>query len=621
MQAAPGRHDRRDRHDRPEFRQDLFAELIDEQGARFIDVMDPDSGTAFRFYEVEYSLACAMDGERDVPGIMKWAQEELGFSPSQQEVRTVITTLGDLGFIAGGETVAQPEPGVVAALHAEAASHLEPRRSGHGAASSATQATAPETTPAGRATAKFPVQMPDDVAPGVPGPRPTPPAPSPPVPSAPALSVPEVSSVVSIDLSDHIAVRPDDVKEAVRASKVIAAVAVPPELLEAIEDGPTMKAASLVAKPSENAREPWAGISRPPEVSRPPVVPRPSETAQEARPAPSPLTTRQPAGDLAEKPPVALSAPPVAKPVPQPVARTRVSPVLVVLLILAVLGGGAFLAWKYVLENQSAHVETSAAVAPPPAKPPEPPPPPPPPPAPASKVVMETAAADELKATRAGEIETILADSVAVKAGDVIVKLVGDKPIEADIARLSRDEKRLQAQIELWTKRRDAAQAAGNQAAEAAAETALAGRQKTLATKQRQLEAKTKALDKFLIHAPSSGTFTPVSKLGQKVDADAVVAKIQRDATPVATFKVTDVKPFTANASVELAVGEVEQRVTCTIAEVQSDSIKVTCPIDPALTDGAAVTLQIAAAPTRSAPTEPVPAAPPAPASGSSEPK
>ena len=40
--------------------------------------IDPDSGNVFRFYEVEYSLACAMDGERDVAGIVKWAEEELG---------------------------------------------------------------------------------------------------------------------------------------------------------------------------------------------------------------------------------------------------------------------------------------------------------------------------------------------------------------------------------------------------------------------------------------------------------------------------------------------------------------------------------------------------------------
>ena len=84
---------------RPRFRQDLVAEPIDENGQRFIDVIDPDTGYEYRFYEVEYSLACAMDGERDVAGLARWAQEELGITPSPSELSSVIATLGDLGYL------------------------------------------------------------------------------------------------------------------------------------------------------------------------------------------------------------------------------------------------------------------------------------------------------------------------------------------------------------------------------------------------------------------------------------------------------------------------------------------------------------------------------------------
>src|SRR4051812_11510879 len=138
MQSAAG-----DLQGRPRFRQDLVAEAVDDQGARFIDVMDPDSGNLFRFYEVEYSLACAMDGERDVAGIVKWAQQELGLSPSQQEIRTVIATLGDLGFIDPGDSgkahaglhVANDlAPGVVVGTNARTAPiELELGRAGGGA--------------------------------------------------------------------------------------------------------------------------------------------------------------------------------------------------------------------------------------------------------------------------------------------------------------------------------------------------------------------------------------------------------------------------------------------------------------------------------------------------------
>ena len=101
--------------ERPRFRQDLIAELIEEQGARFIDVMDPDSNRVFRFFEVEYSLACAMDGERDVAGIVKWAQEELGVTPSPKEVQSVIATLLDLRFIDDGKAAVAAEAKVAKA--------------------------------------------------------------------------------------------------------------------------------------------------------------------------------------------------------------------------------------------------------------------------------------------------------------------------------------------------------------------------------------------------------------------------------------------------------------------------------------------------------------------------
>jgi hypothetical protein len=196
-------------------------------------------------------------------------------------------------------------------------------------------------------------------------------------------------------------------------------------------------------------------------------------------------------------------------------------------------------------------------------------------------------------------IETILAENASVKAGDVIVKLVGNKPIEAEIARITRDEKRAQNQIDAATKRRAAAQAAGNEDAETAAETELANRRKTLAAKQELLATKTTELDSFLIHAPSNGTFTPVtpvSKLGKKIEADDVVGKLQREASAAATFKVADSRPFVANASIEVAIGKGEQQVTCTITEVQPGSVKVACPADPVLTEGTEVTLKVPAA-------------------------
>ena len=87
---------------RPRFRTDLVAEPIEEGGHRYIDVVDPDTGNGFRFFEVEYSLACAMDGERDMAGLVQWAKEDLGIEPSTKELATVISTLGELGYLDSG---------------------------------------------------------------------------------------------------------------------------------------------------------------------------------------------------------------------------------------------------------------------------------------------------------------------------------------------------------------------------------------------------------------------------------------------------------------------------------------------------------------------------------------
>jgi biotin carboxyl carrier protein len=205
---------------------------------------------------------------------------------------------------------------------------------------------------------------------------------------------------------------------------------------------------------------------------------------------------------------------------------------------------------------------------------------------------METPPVDEVKADHAGVIETILADKSAVKAGDVIAKLVGDKPIEAELAAIGRDVKRLSDQIDAANQKLSAAQSSGNKASETAVNAQLETLKKSLAAKHDLQATKTTDLDKFLMHAPSAGTFTPAVKLGKKLAANDVVATIQRDPKPVATFKVTDAKPFAANASVDLGFGTNDQHVTCTVAEVQEGAIKVACPVDPALVEGADVTLK-----------------------------
>ena len=611
MQSVP--------RERPRFRQDLIAETIDHQGARFIDVAAPEGGDVFRFYESEYSLACGMDGERDVAGIVKWAQDELGMTPSHNEVRSVISALGDLGFIDTGDTrAAAPElaVGVVAGQPAprEAGPGVELGAAGTSAPRAGALPPAPDLAlgaPGAVRRVTRPTPSPGGVALGAAGSRAARPTPS-----------PGEMSDVSIDLSDHIAVRPSDVKEAVRASRVMSAVEAPPGPLDMITDSPTAPASAFdaptVMRPPETARLSELTRSPTPEISRPEIS-RP-EIARPERGELSPDTirvgksppSRQPA---AVKPPVELPpAPPppahiekTARVSPPSAPRNGVSPVLLVVLVLAVLGGGVFFAWRYLIDKPASDVDTSAAPAPLPVAPAPPPPPPPPPPT--AKIALETPDPLDVKLTRAGVIETLLADKSPVKEGDVVAKLLGDKPVEAELAALANAQKRQQDLIDAATKRLEAARAAGNKAAETAAQTEINDRQKARDTKQNQVAAKTAELDTFLIHAPASGAFAPAVKLGAKVALTAVIAKVVREPVPVATFKLASTRSFAANAGVEVSTRKGEQRVTCIVADVQADSVKVTCPIDPELGEGADVALL---APNATAPS--APEVPPAPA-------
>ncbi len=85
--------------DRPKFRTDLVAQAVEHDGVPFVDVTDPASETSFRFYEVEYSIACAMDGSRDVHALVEWARLELGVETSSEELAAVVGTLATLGYL------------------------------------------------------------------------------------------------------------------------------------------------------------------------------------------------------------------------------------------------------------------------------------------------------------------------------------------------------------------------------------------------------------------------------------------------------------------------------------------------------------------------------------------
>ena len=87
---------------KPRFRNDLVAQQLEEEGVQYVDVTDPNSGSTFRFYDVEYSIACGMNGERDLAGLVEWARADLGIETSPEELGQVMSTLAELGYLDAG---------------------------------------------------------------------------------------------------------------------------------------------------------------------------------------------------------------------------------------------------------------------------------------------------------------------------------------------------------------------------------------------------------------------------------------------------------------------------------------------------------------------------------------
>ncbi|MDX2092954.1 MAG: hypothetical protein SFX73_34205 [Kofleriaceae bacterium] len=629
---------------RPRFRHDhLIAELVEEQDARFVDVMDPDSGRMFRFYEVEYSLACGMDGERDVAGIVKWAQEELGLSPSASEVQAVISTLKGLQFIdttaedgkvakaastrptAPSAPVAAPvavapaaaasrgdelAPGVVVGKPTAPASRgidLELGQSGPVAAAASQIDELPSADfdlgAPGAATvvSASPTAADDEFMLGASGASPEP------------VTSKAAQSEVSIDLSEHLSIKPDDVKEAVRASKVMQAVEIPKDLMDALEPeakAPAPEPVKQVAKQPEPIVE-RAAEKKPVEKPIEKVAAKaPVEKAAEKKPAEK--AAEKPAAKVekaAEKKPVELPKQPekTEPAVVPPATKSGPNAALVIFLILVVVGAGAFFVWKFVINKpEQAPPAPSSKVVPPPA------PTPPPPPEVTGAIKVEAPAPTELKAAAAGAVETIEPADKDVKAGDTIAWLAGAKALQTEIEKLTKDVERLQPAVTAAeAKLSDEQQKENNESGVKSAQRKLDAAKKPLEAKKSALTQKQGELDKLAVKATSDGKLAEPVAAGTKVEAGALIAKIAQPSSPTVAFKLPAGVKLAADGTANVAGSGAP--VACKVVDAQAETVKVSCPADPTLADGATVKLVIPGAASPAASPAAAAAAAPAP--------
>jgi hypothetical protein len=700
---------------RPRFRTDLVAEPIEEAGQRFVDVIDPDTGSAFRFYDVEYSLACAMDGERDIEGLVAWAREELGVAPTSDELSTVIATLGDLGYIEAAATAGAQRPindldlgapdalrpGVTSKRPETPRGEVDDVELGFADARNRPPSVAPpvrdsfddvEDVELGHAPAAAQApRAPQPKAPtqelGPAGGRPalsnkdrfadatdaagnvvefdalTPPPPEEQITTRPVLRPitradadddgptnlprPDVGDFdddeVSVDLTDHMSLRPDDVKEAVRASQVMKAVEVPPELMGQLDERERALAAS--AEAAKNAARQRAMSETPTrpvekvELAEPVPVSEPGRSAPPAQdagrsapplgaPAPTPVSTpvatTSTTGSAPRELPrdaVAVSKPKMSMPIParpsepliaKPVAPvepapSRTWPILLALLIVAILAVAAFFVWKLFFDKPVATGPTQtptpteptpSAATPPPTPDPVPPPPSPEPPAPTAILALAASGGGDSKAPSTGVVSYAIAKGTEVKVDDVIVKLYGFQKHEAKLGDgktgglLWDIEKRLPKELERYTEQIAAARAAGREPQAKQIEKKLADRTARLDQKKRDRDATQALLDKLVVRATAAGTVATVATVGKRVKEGDVVATLEGKKALIATFQAEG-KAYSADAPVKVAVKAApEKKADCTIAEVKGSAVTVSCPVDGGIADGTEVVLE-----------------------------
>jgi hypothetical protein len=422
---------------------------------------------------------------------------------------------------------------------------------------------------------------------------------------------------VSVDLSDHLAVSASDVKEAVRASKVMAAVDVPPDVLSELEanqarardEAAAAQAAREQAAREQAAREQAAREQAEREARARETAAAAAQAAQAAAAQAAREQAGRPVADLPQipvgvskkKPEPAKDDKPVTKPATpvEPAAAPGTSKVLVFLLVLVLLLAAAFVVWTKVLKkplpwdkSDDSAGATATRPAPPPPQPPAPPPPPPPPTAP---LVEKPGDVSNVVAGQIGVIDTVVADGKQVEVGETILRFVAPAADAKKLAGFDNDlDVRYPKQLRDATAARDKVAAAGG-AALKAAEAKLAEIQKKIDGRSAERDALRAKLDALAIKAPTAGVvkLDPKIAKGARTTADQSVATVTGPATFTATFTIpTGGKTFTQDASVRLGVPGATEKANCTVSSVDGPTVIVVCPIDAGITAGATVILE-----------------------------
>jgi hypothetical protein len=516
--------------ERPRLRDDLVVSTLDDEGVRYVDVSDPTSGSKFRFFEVEYVIAQAMNGQRDLGAVAEYVRAEVGVEASTSELWQVQATLAELGYLHGGAAAAPAGPQPMAAA--------------------AERPVTVDAHAAGLVLGERPV---------TPAPIPAPVAARPPedfgdvLPAAPSLADAHVTDEertkipagdeVSVDLSAHLSLDKKQVADAVKASRVMQAVAPPIDMMDDEEsDGgsaesdfgggeatrlapevqvlaakeaarqPALLSSGAseddaVTKVAQKALETAAATKKPePVAAKPePAKPEPAkvEPRKEAKPAEKKESAAKP---LPARPGASAQIPAVAATTPAAEApRRSMVPFLAIILLLAC---GGFAVWWFLFRE----VPNQGYSSPPPAPLTENKPEAPKPvPRLGAKVVEEPLAVLELKAPAAGKV-ALTAGPGEVAQGASLLTLAGGKKWQ--------DQKtQATARRDVYQKALDAAQAKGDT-------KGVSDNGAKVKEKQDLITQADAELAKLAVSAPEAGTVEVLVAANAAVTADQVVAKL-----------------------------------------------------------------------------------------------
>lgn len=651
----------------PRFRTDLIAQPIDEAGQHFVDVTDPDSGKMFRFYEVEYSIATAMNGQRDIAGLANWADTELGLQPSPDEVKSVIDTLAELGYldtvplapvIDSFDDAFDDDPGLAPAgaspMDAEPMSDpdlglpelddLSLGSAGVSGLSTDTEMPAPAELELGlaggtlgqsrrdgneEATFVAPslslgkagneaVREPggqvtglgsdheDDVPTMIKGAeelvggasnapsRPSDPGipPRPPTDLPPEATLQPVGSAndeddgpthlpapatdfddeMSVDLSEHMQLGPDALKEAVRQSQMIA-IPSPEELAKAA-----------------------AEAERPPKPA--PPLPGPSIDELKAKPPTPPPPSIEPT-ELPSKV-ASISKPPIAKPSTafedessQPLPGTSSSSssgrliALVLVLLLVVAAGLVYMLDLFGIRARLGLEEKNAAPVEQPkpvVKKPVTPPVPKKLKLPSAKLMEGEVVKTDVTSAKKGVLATLIASGTEIEMGDELGTYKGGQAFVSSIKRVTARLDHYQGKLDKAKAKVADAEKAGNAVAAKAAQKDVSRFEKKVAEKQGKIDSDNAKLDEFRIKSSAGGTFETTLESGAKVGEGDVIGTLAGKPILAATFELPKGKKLAKGDEVEVvSKSDDKKRLGCQVTGVEGAKATVECPSDEGL--------------------------------------